>query len=110
MTNLRIVIPAPHHWWSMIPTCAGTSLFRKPVSTLAFARACFSGSCSSAPSAHHQARVLALAFGQAPRPHPVVGALEQRRIIVVDVLVAHEGAREFARLQSALGVRRDVVS
>src|SRR6516165_3013683 len=39
--------PDLHYWWSMIPACAGTSLFRKPESTLAFARACFSGSCSS---------------------------------------------------------------
>src|SRR6516164_6391213 len=33
-------------WWRMIPAFAGTSLFRKSASTLAFARACFSGSCS----------------------------------------------------------------
>src|ERR1700741_5187543 len=49
--------PALRYCWSMIPAlkgvyarlrglCAGTGLFRKPVSTPAFARACFSGSCS----------------------------------------------------------------
>jgi len=35
MTYLRIVIP---YYWSMIPAFAGAGLFRKPVSTLAFAR------------------------------------------------------------------------
>ena len=29
----KISHPALHYWWSMIPEFAGTSLFRKPVST-----------------------------------------------------------------------------
>ena len=57
-------------------------------------------------SADHERGVLALAFGQAARLHPVIGAVEQRRIVVVDVLVAHERAQQLARLERALGVRR----
>ena len=51
MTYLRIVIPLYIIGGSMIPACAGTSLFRKPVSTPAFARACFSGSCPNVAAA-----------------------------------------------------------
>ena len=49
------------------------------------------------------------AFGQSARLHPVVGAVEQRRIVIVDVLVAHERAQQLVRLQAPLwrAPRRD---
>src|SRR5215471_11464657 len=60
-------------------------------------------------SANDQRRVLALAFAHAARLHPVVGAVEQRHVVIVDMLVAHERPQQFLRLQGALGVGRDVV-
>ena len=60
-------------------------------------------------SAHHQPAMLALAFGEPPRPHPVIGPAEQRRIVIIDMLVAHEGAQQLLRLERALGVRGNVV-
>jgi len=60
-------------------------------------------------SAHYQPRVLALAFGEAARLHPVVGAAEQREIVIIDVLVAHEGAQQLVRRQRPLGMRGHVV-
>src|SRR5262249_16994546 len=36
-------------------------------------------------STNHQRGVLALALAQAARLHPVIGAVEQRRIVVVDM-------------------------
>src|ERR1700719_1528114 len=41
-------------------------------------------------SADDQRRVLALAFAHAARVHPVVGAVEQCHVVIIDVLVAHE--------------------
>ena len=40
--------------------------------------------------------MLALPFGHPPLLHPVVGAVEQGRIVVVDVLVVDEGAHIIA--------------
>src|SRR5215470_13180678 len=45
-------------------------------------------------SADDQRGVLALAFGEAARLHPVIGAAEQHRIVIVDVLVAHKRAQQ----------------
>ena len=39
--------------WRMSPACAGASLIGKPVSTLAFARACFSRTCARSPACRH---------------------------------------------------------
>jgi hypothetical protein len=79
--------PALHYWCSMIPAFAGTSLFRKPVSTPAFARACFSGSCSRLRSLVHNrdgewpivcldTEALRRAAAGVNLPHPRVGALD----------------------------------
>src|SRR5262249_56894563 len=57
-----------------------------------------------AKSADDQRRVLALAFTHAARLHPVVGAVEQCHVVIIDVLVAHERPQQFRRLQGALGV------
>src|SRR3954469_6429618 len=84
---------------------AQARLFAFKCSSMDMAR----GALRATGSAHHQRGVLALAIGEAARPHPVIGAAEQRGIVIVDMLVAHEGAQKLARLQGALGVRRDVV-
>src|SRR5438477_8668969 len=60
-------------------------------------------------SADDQRSVFALAFGEPSRLHPVVSTVEQRRVVIVDVLVADEGAQQFARLQRSLRMRRDVM-
>ena len=53
--------------------------------------------------------MLALAFAHAARLHPLVGAVEQRLVIIIDVLVVHERPQQFRRFQGALGLGRDVV-
>src|SRR5690606_17440894 len=53
--------------------------------------------------------VSALAGREAAGFHPAIGAIEQRDVIVVDMLVAYERLAELMRLQSALGVGRDVM-
>jgi hypothetical protein len=72
-------------------------------------RVCPHATITDAKSADDQRGVLALAFAHAARLHPRVGAVEQRRVIIVDVLVAYERPQQFRRLQGALGVGGDVV-
>ena len=53
-------------------------------------------------SADHERGVLALAFRQSPRLHPVIGTAEQGRVVIIDVLVADEGAQQFVRTSAPL--------
>src|SRR5262245_31647368 len=62
-----------------------------------------------ASSADDQRRMLALALAHAARLHPVIGAIERRHVVVVDMLVVHERAQQLIGLERALGVRRNVV-
>src|SRR3954464_7123491 len=57
----------------------------------AISRGCIARICTDL-LAYDERAVLALPFGEAARLHPVIGAAEQPRIVIVDVLVAHEGA------------------
>src|ERR1700691_6038306 len=58
-------------------------------------------------SSEYERAVLALPLGEAPRLHPLVGALEQRGLVDIDMLVAHEGAQQLMGRERALGMGRD---
>src|SRR4051812_21547444 len=60
-------------------------------------------------SADDERAVLALALGHAAGFHPLIGPGEELRVVVIHVLVMHEGAQELFRLQRALRVRGDVM-
>src|SRR5688572_33186149 len=57
----------------------------------------------------HERGMVAAALGEPARLHPVVGAGEERRIVHVHVLVPDERPQQFARLEGAVGVRRDMM-
>ena len=48
--------------------------------------------------------MLALTLGHSPGLHPVVGSIEQRLIVVVDVFVVDKGTQQLVRFQRALGL------
>src|SRR6266700_6641081 len=64
---------------------------------------------SGSRSADDERGMLALSFAQAAGFHPVIGAAEQRRIIIVDMLVADEGPEKLMRSERALGMGGDMV-